>query len=236
MNAVTDAEPGWEQPAADRKQRRPRESLSRERILRAAVRLVDEHGLEALTMRRLGQEMGVQAMSLYNHVPSKAALLYGIVETVLADMSPVYGPDPDWRERLRAGMRAFRQVGLAHPRVFALNTRPWPGAASQRSQEDLQTLRDAGFSPRLAVFAFNALVSYVVGFVARETAAMLRDPEELSEGLLSVSPDVAEARRELQGTFATLVGADDEAFELGLDAMLDGLEKLRSGQAGAAST
>jgi AcrR family transcriptional regulator len=202
-------------------------TLSRERILQAAVRLVDEQGLEALSMRRLGQELGVQAMSLYNHVPSKAALLYGILERVLSEMNPLYGPDADWRERLRAGMGAFRQVGLAHPRVFALNTRPWPGAASQRAKEDMQTLSDAGFPPKQSVFAFYALVSYVVGFVSRETATLMRDPAELSEGLLAVPLELVAARQELHDKFASVAADNDEAFELGLEAMLDGLELLR---------
>jgi AcrR family transcriptional regulator len=165
-------------------------------------------------------------MSLYNHISSKAALLWSVMETVLAEMKPVYSDNSDWRDRLRAGMRAFRAVGLAHPRVFALNTRPWPGAAAQRTNEDMQTLVDAGFTPVLATYAFHSLVSYVVGFVAWETAAILRDPAELAEGLRLAPADLAPVRKELHETIAWVAKTQDDAFELGLEAMLNGLESL----------
>lgn len=223
MRRLTEPASAARRPATDRQGRQP---LSRARILVAAVQLVDEEGLESLTMRRLGQRLGVQGMSLYNHIPSKAALLWGVMETVLAEMKPVYSGDPDWRDRLRAGMRAFRAVGLAHPRVFALNTRPWPGAAAQRSSEDLQTLSDAGFTQSQANYAFHALVSYVVGFVAWETAAILRDPAELAEGLRLAPADLAPVHKELHEKVAWVARTQDDAFELGLEAMLNGLEDL----------
>jgi AcrR family transcriptional regulator len=203
-----------------------REPLSRARILQTAVQLVDEEGLEALTMRRLGKELGVQGMSIYNHIPGKAALLYGLMETVLADMKPVYNEEAGWRERIRAGMRAFRAVGLAHPRVFALNTRPWPGANPQRSKEDLETLREAGFTSEQAHAAFHSLLSYVVGFVAWETAAILRDPNEIAEGIRSLPGGELPTRQELAALVASVNNHQEELFDFGLEAMLNGLEDL----------
>src|SRR5688572_16925447 len=96
------------------KKRVTREPLSRQRILDAAVKLVDAEGLNALTMRRLAGELGVEGASLYKHIPNKAALHFGMMRTIFQEMNPDYPKDEaDWQGRLRAGMRSFRQLGLA---------------------------------------------------------------------------------------------------------------------------
>src|ERR671910_3474527 len=96
-----------------------RQPLSRRRILEAAVRLVDRGGLEALSMRKLGSELGVEAMSLYNHVPNKGALLDGMVEVLLGELE-VPPENHGWEERVRDGYRAFRRLAHEHPNVFPL--------------------------------------------------------------------------------------------------------------------
>src|ERR671913_1313899 len=96
-----------------------RQPLSRQRILEAAVRFVDREGLEALSMRKLGSELGVEAMSLYNHVPNKDALLDGMVEVLLGELE-VPAESQSWEERIRQGYGAFRRLAHRHPNVFPL--------------------------------------------------------------------------------------------------------------------
>jgi TetR/AcrR family transcriptional regulator, tetracycline repressor protein len=99
-----------------------RTPLTRERIVRAALALVDEAGLGALTMRRLGAELGVEAMSLYKHVAGKEAILDGIRELLIAEFAATLPPGPatGWRDDLARFARAYRSVGRAHPEAFAL--------------------------------------------------------------------------------------------------------------------
>src|ERR687891_2960838 len=93
-----------------------RRPLSRRRILEAAVRFVDREGLDALSMRKLGSELGVEAMSLYNHVPNKSALLDGMVEVLLGELE-ILSENYGWEERIREGYRAFRRLAHKHPDV-----------------------------------------------------------------------------------------------------------------------
>src|SRR5215211_2966649 len=98
---------------------RPRsgaEALTREGILRAAIRLVDEHGMAALSMRRLARELGVDPMAIYHHLPGKAAVVSGMVEVVLREM-PAVAENGLWREPVRAFAEAYRGLALAHPNL-----------------------------------------------------------------------------------------------------------------------
>src|ERR687894_3158370 len=96
-----------------------RQPLNRRRVLEEAVRFADREGLEALTMRKLGAELGVEAMSLYNHVPNKGALLDGMVEVLLGEVE-IPPRSKDWEVRVRDGYRAFRRLAHEHPNVFPL--------------------------------------------------------------------------------------------------------------------
>src|ERR1700736_3062795 len=121
--------------------KRRREPLGREKILGAAMKLVDAEGLEALSMRRLGSELGVEGMSLYRHVRNKEALLYSLVEQMYAEIDPEAPLHGDWKERLISVMRSYRQVGLKHPHIFMLSlSRQWGFAARTRLEEDIGTL------------------------------------------------------------------------------------------------
>jgi AcrR family transcriptional regulator len=210
-----------------------REPLSKQRIVDTAIRLVDHHGLEALTMRRLAEELGVEGASLYKHIANKAELVVGMLQTIAAEATPVYPDFPTWRDRLRIGMSDFREEGLRHPRVFALAQRPWRGVNSERREEDMRVMLAAGFTPEQAAYAFRVLITYVIGFVARETAALTWDPEELRQAqdlsmqIESAHPLSAAASRLLAG------GRQDSAFEFGLTAMLDGIEQQVRRGAGA---
>src|SRR5687768_13119695 len=155
----------------------PKKPLTRERVLAAAVRIVDKEGLEALTMRRLGHALGVEAMSLYRHVPGRAALLDGIHETILGEL-----PDPpriaNWIDAIRTQARAFRAVLTAHPNALVLfATRPAVTPPSLRHVDHgLSILRRAGFSIREAMSAFQTIVTFIVGHVL-STHAVVQEEE-----------------------------------------------------------
>ncbi len=161
---------------------RRRRPLTRTRILKAALQLVDREGLEALSMRRLGKALGVEAMSLYNHVPNKAALLDGIVELLLEEIE-IPGPEvSDWRERLRRIHQSYRRVAHAHPHAFPLAvTRPYntPGPFRQ-VEATLQILHEAGFDAETALHLFQTGSSYASGYVLAEITRTERPAAETS--------------------------------------------------------
>jgi TetR/AcrR family transcriptional regulator, tetracycline repressor protein len=198
-----------------------RGSLSRPRILEAALRLADSSGLEALSMRRLGAELGVEAMSLYNHVPSKAALLDGMVEAILSEM-PSPGAGGSWSERLREMARAFRRALRAHPGALPLfATRPAVTPASLRHVEAaLGVLRGAGLSPDESVSALQVLVTFVVGHTLSQVGHTKGD-EVSSPRYEALSREEFPHLTEI----APRLGAHDGEleFEFGLDAFLTGL-------------
>ena len=204
-------------------ERRP---LSRRRILEAAVRFVDREGLEALSMRKLGSELGVEAMSLYNHVPNKGALLDGMVE-VLLDELEVSPEDEGWERRVREAYRAFRRLAHEHPNVFPLLiTRP-PDTMDGvwLVEEFLKTLRGAGFEPETALYAFRTLSSYASGYAMAEIRGFAMEPAGTRLGAVALSEDDFPHIHELD---ASLREVDHDAeFEFGLDLILTGLKNYK---------
>ena len=199
-----------------------REALSRDRILGAALSIVDREGLEAISMRRLGDELGVEAMSLYNHVANKAAILDGIFESVLAELAPTRRTQ-HWPQDVRQRARALRQVLLSHPNVLPLfATRPAVTPASIAHVEAaLDVLRRAGFTATHALSALQVTVAFVVGHTIATHGPLRADDhvvvhyERLSE---SEFPRVREMAKQL--------GRHDvEAeFEFGIDLLIAGLK------------
>jgi AcrR family transcriptional regulator len=195
--------------------------LSRERVLEAAVRLVDERGLEGLTMRALGRALGVEAMSLYRHVGGKADLLDGIQGAILAEMEvpPQQGP---WRERLRSLCLAFRQVLLSHPRALGVfNSRPAVAPSSlEHTEAVLEVLASAGFSPEEQLYALHGLVGLIVGLTGLQLGLVEREEAEVDYAALAdAHPRLSEAGRlEVDG---------EEELAFALDAFLRGLEARR---------
>ncbi|MBV2364745.1 TetR/AcrR family transcriptional regulator C-terminal domain-containing protein [Streptomonospora nanhaiensis] len=214
--------------------------LSRDRVLRAAVRLADEHGVEALTMRRLAEDLGAEAMSLYHHVANKGDVLDGILdlvateihETVEALDTPAAGAA--WKQAVRRRILTAREVLLRHPWAPALfQTRSAAGPAVIRYYDGLLGLmRQGGFSYDLGHHALHALGSRALGF-----AQELFDPAAGGGSGAEVPPEMAEQLPHLTGMIAeiahddpdsTLGWCDDQAeFEFGLDLILDGLDRLR---------
>ncbi len=201
-----------------------REPLSRQRIIDTAMRLVDAEGLSAFTMRRLAEELGVEGASLYKHIPSKASVLIAMLQAMSSEVAPVYPASPTWRDRLKVGMSAFRDEGLRHPQVFVLALRPWEGINSQRREDDMRAMLEAGFTPEQAAFAFRALLSYVTGFVARETSYITRDPDEVREAHDEAVHSAPAFPYSLAASQLLAQPRLDEVFEFGLNALLDGIE------------
>jgi AcrR family transcriptional regulator len=206
-----------------------REPLSRERIIRTAVRIMDEEGLEAVSMRRIGRELGVEAMSLYNHVEDKEDILDSICETVVSDF--VIPEAGRWNEAARMAAREYRRLLLAHPSVITLMTerkRPFTTADSLRAYEfALESFRTAGLSEADAVKAFHAFGGYILGFVTMELGLIVGGPndehvqahQEMSRMLASA--DLPRMRECLP----YFMDSDpEEQFEFGLDLLLEGIQ------------
>ncbi|MCU1357021.1 MAG: tetracycline repressor protein class [Acidimicrobiales bacterium] len=150
-------------PQANRTAPRAAGPLSRDRILATALKLVDEHGFPALTMRRLAAELSVEPMSIYHHVPNKRALVDGVVGRVVAEVKPLHDLQGPWRVRIREACRRLRQVLVDHPRVAAaVATRPIMDVATVALTEDaLAQLTSWGLSLEEAneiLWLCNALV------------------------------------------------------------------------------
>jgi TetR/AcrR family tetracycline transcriptional repressor len=225
--------------AAGKTRGRPREPLTRDRIVQAAVRIMDTEGLEAVTMRRIGRELGVEAMSLYNHVADKEDILAGVVEAVMAEFELSDGAGGEWAERGRAAARAWRELLKAHPNVITLMSeqrKPMTTLRALRPMEDaIGTIRASGLSDQEAAKAFRAFGGYIQGFVLAEVANLFGGddvrvlPEEISDTLpIDQLPNLA-------ATLPYLFRCDfDDAFEYGLDLMIRGVEAKVAGESGRA--
>jgi AcrR family transcriptional regulator len=200
-------------------------------VLRASVLLADEEGIEALTMRRLGLRLGVEAMSLYNHVAGKDDLLDGVVDLVVSEID-LPADTTDWKAAMRARAVSARAVFSRHPWASAMiDSRESSGPARLRYFDwVLGTLRRAGFTLEQAARAFSVLDSYIYGFGRQFSMSAGPDtaPEEIAEAFLGAIPaDDYPYLRELVVEHAMKAGYDESAdFAFGLDLILDGLERL----------
>jgi AcrR family transcriptional regulator len=208
-------------PNADR-----RTPLSRERVLRAAVALADRGGIDSLTMRRLGQELGVEAMSLYNHVANKDEILDGIVDLVVGDIE-VPPTGTSWKTAMRQRAVSAHEVLLAHPwAAMLIMSRFNIGPGMTRYLDaTLGRLREGGFSIEGALDAWNTLDSHIYGFTLQELNLPfeVEEAQQVSADVLGripadEFPHVVEVISEIMRTGRV------ESFEFGLDLILDGLE------------
>jgi AcrR family transcriptional regulator len=217
------------EPAAE-----PRARLSRERVLDAAIALADGGGIESLTMRRLGEEVGVEAMSLYKHVANKDDLLDGMVDVVFAEIELPTG-GTDWRTAMRERAVSARAALTRHPWATPLmQSRTSPGPATMRHHDTvIGTLREAGFSVELTAHAFSALDSYIYGFALQQKSLPFETGEqtaELAQLILARFPaDEFPHLAELTAEHVLQPGYDyGDEFEFGLDLLLDGLGRART--------
>lgn len=204
-----------------------RDRLSRRRVLEAALRIVDSEGLTALTMRRLGRELGVEAMSLYRHVPNKDALLDGIVELIVLEIEVPAHVDGDWKEAARQIVRSYRRAAHSHPNAFPLVTmRPLNTPEGlRRLDATFEILRRAGLDEPTAIVAFRTLASYTRGFALEEVTGRAIGAEPLGSDRLDPRALPADEFPRLAELAPRLVAADRDAeFERGVDLILTGLE------------
>jgi AcrR family transcriptional regulator len=223
-------------PSQPTKRPAARVPLNRERVLRAAVSIADTQGIGALSMRRLGRELGVEAMSLYNHVAGKEDLEHGIVELVLREIENPR-PGADWKRELRRTAVSSHDVLVRHRWSCSLLTRG-SGVSQVRMEwmeAVLRTFREAGFSPNLTHHAYHAIDSHITGFTLWQVGMPFRTHEELvslADGFLRRIPAdqfpyiVEHAEQHI----APPDPAEKPEFEFGLDLILDGLERLRAAE------
>lgn len=206
-------------------------SLSRDRVVTAAVALADGGGFDSLSMRNLADELDAAPMSLYRHVTNKEDLLDGMVDIVFAEMYPP-AIEGDWKAELRERGISARAALQRHPwAVGLMETRVTPGVASAvHHNATMGCLREAGFPFREAVHAYNLLDSYTYGFALQELTIPFETPEESAE---VAATTVGERGDEFPYLAEVVVelgkkGYDyTEEFEFGLDFILDGLERLK---------
>jgi AcrR family transcriptional regulator len=211
--------------------RATRAPLSRESVLAAAIELADERGIDALTMRRLGQQLGVEAMSLYNHVANKDDLLDGIANRVLSGVE--LPADGDWKTALRRHAVAEHELFRRHPWACGLALSPARNipVRVERVEWMLGRLRGAGFSAELAYHGYHALESHTMGFTlwAQGHAITAEDVADLAPTFLREHPpeEYPHLNEHVQQHLAGFGREGPGAFELVLDLILDGLERLR---------
>src|SRR6266480_8134261 len=159
-----------------------RAPLSRDQVLQAAIALADEGGVGALSMRKLGQVLGVEAMSLYNHVASKGDLLDGMVDVVFSEIGLPAG-DVGWKAAMRQRAVSAREALARHRWAIGLmESRGSPGPATLRHHDAvLGCLRQAGFSIELTAHAYSLLDSYIYGFALQEASLPFDSAEEAPE-------------------------------------------------------
>ncbi len=213
----------------------PRVPLSRERVLRAAVALADEGGVDALSMRRIAQELGVVPMALYKHVSNKDELLDGMVDVVVGEIDPPPS-GTDWKTAIRQRVLSARGALLRHPwtsRVIESRTDPSP-MVLEYMDSMIGMFRAGGFSIDLTHHAMHAMGSRLLGFTQElYDDSVDLDPEATAvmvQQMAGKFPHITELVMAIAHDEASVVGqgCDDQfEFEFALDLMLDGLERLR---------
>jgi AcrR family transcriptional regulator len=190
-----------------------RAKINREQVLDAALQLIDDEGVEAVSMRRLGQQLGVEAMSLYNHVKDKGTLLQGVVERLLASVRPLRSQN--WRRDIVDYAQTWRTTLSKHPRVGALLLSHPPESPSAAAHEEfvMSALSDPIPQALDRAYAFMAIRNYLLG--------------DLACSYSSSVPRLAAAAGTAAVTFADfrMNSSPEVAFELGLNALLDGIER-----------
>ena len=211
-----------------------RAPLTRERVLKAGVRLADREGIDAVSMRRLGTELGIEAMSLYTHVRGKDDLLDGMIDLVIREI-PVHRDGTDWKDSLRTTILSARAVILRHPWApRIIETRNDPGPSGLRYYDAVMgILREGGFSLAMTHHAIHLFGSRLLGF----TQDLFDDsPDVSTEAMQAMAAALADthpyvSEMALGATHkGALGGCDDDAeFAFGLDLILDGLEQRAQG-------
>jgi AcrR family transcriptional regulator len=214
-----------------------REKLNRDRIVDAALGIMDREGLDAVTMRRVAREVGVEAMSLYHHVADKDDLLDGVCARVMTDFRIPERDDRPWAERARHGAREWRRVLKSHPNVIALfaeRSKPMTEVDSLRPMEyALSLIMESGADEHDAVQVFNVMGGFIMGFVMMETGQMFTagalDAQRPDPGVVAPTFPTAQLPC-IAAALPHLATCDpDEQFEFGLDLLFGGLQSRFAG-------
>jgi AcrR family transcriptional regulator len=206
-----------------------RAGLSRERIVRAAVQVIERDGAEALSMRRVAAELGAATMSLYNHVPNKAALLDDVADLILADLRFAADPDADWREQARAMAHTFRAIARRYPRsvLVVITRQPRSTTGLHTLEVVLAAVRRAGFDGQAAVRVVRTFEVFILGSLMREASLAERPPPrpEWADEVL------CDARLpHVRALLPVLLDADHEGdFEFGLELLINAVAALPRG-------
>jgi AcrR family transcriptional regulator len=209
----------------------PRLPLSRDRILRAALELVDGGGIDSLTMRKLGQALGFEAMSLYNHVANKDDVIDGILDLVLAE-GELPSPSGNWDRAVRASAVSVHAALRRHPWASAVVMAPGRLRPARLRYMDslLGRIREAGFSAETTYHAYHVLDGHIFGFSLWEASHSYSDAdasEMMAAFERTITADEYPYLREHgEQHFAEGPHQDVSAFEFGLDLILDGLKKI----------
>jgi len=202
-----------------------RPTLTRARVLAAAIDLADESGVESLSMRSLGARLGVEAMSLYNHVSNKDDVLNGMTDLVWAQIDLAPG-EADWRTALRAVCISLHHAFLRHPWSCRLHGTLAGVARLRYIDLTLKHLREGGFSADVAYHAHHLLDGYVLGYtlqVIDYTSGDQGASDAMQELLVSVAPEMPYLMEHIEQHASGMT--DEPGFEIGLDQILDGLER-----------
>ncbi|MEO3859296.1 TetR/AcrR family transcriptional regulator C-terminal domain-containing protein [Acrocarpospora sp. B8E8] len=207
--------------------------LNRHQVLEAAIALADADGIESLTMRKLGEKVGIEAMSLYNHVANKGDLVDGMIDVVFGEIDLPAG-GTDWRTAMRQRAISARAALARHPwAIGRMESRATPGPATLRHHDAvIGTLRAAGFSIELAAHAFSALDSYIYGFALQERNLPFDTEKETAKVTQAIMARFSSGEyphlTEMAVEHILRPGYDyGDEFEFGLDLILDGLDRAR---------
>lgn len=221
-----------------------RAPLTRERVLAAAVELADRAGIEEVSMRKVGQELGVEAMSLYNHVKNKEDLLDGMTEIVIGEIDLAIQGD-DWKSAMRHRILTARAAMKRHPWASkVIETRTTMMPTMLRYMDTFAGIFfDNGFSTDLAHHALHALGARMLGFSQElydDSEALAESPELneiMMQQMLTQFPNISKIAAEITHDDGSVVGTgcdDDFEFIFALDLMLEGLDRLKQAEEAAA--
>ena len=198
-------------------------------MLAAAIRVANRGGVEAISMRRVAQELNVEAMSLYHHVPNKDAILDGVVDAVFAAIELPAPGCADWRDAIRERAASAREVLSRHSWALGLmDSRSNPGPATLKHHNAvLGVLREAGFDVATAVHAVSLVDSYIYGFVLQESSLPMDDVEQVSSEIVEHYNELPYLKEVAEHTLRQGYSPADD-FRFGLDLLLDALDERRS--------
>jgi len=218
----------------ERSRTRRRVPLSRQRVLRTAIKLADEGGIESLSMRNVAQELGVYPMALYNHFANKDDLLDAMVDVMYEEIDVTAGGS-DWKGAMRQQANSIREVLARHRWALGvIQSRVHPGPGNMRYHDMvIRALRQAGFSVAMAVHAFTLLDSFIFGFALQEQTLPFESTDQVDKLAIEILsqfpaddyPYLAESVAEHVGKAGYDFASE---FDFGLDLILAGLDSLRA--------